>query len=64
MPILAPEWDSVALKVHEALHLSTHGRPVWPMAVRHHHRSKTIARHPVVVKREVFLVHATEVYLV
>jgi hypothetical protein len=31
------------------------------MAVRHHHRSKTIVRHPVVLKREVFLVHATKV---
>lgn len=51
------------IKVHNALHLSTHGRPVWPMEVRNHHRSKTIVRHPLVAKREAFPVRATKVYV-
>ena len=31
MPIPAPECDSFVPFVHKALHLTGHGRPVWPI---------------------------------
>jgi hypothetical protein len=34
MPILLPEWDSVFPFVQQVLHLTGHGRSVWPMKVK------------------------------
>jgi len=35
MPISASEWDRIFPFVHKALHLTGHGRPVWPIKVKH-----------------------------